>query len=128
MASCPVPTPGQKTKPLLPAAFCKKSSGCRQPLAVPLSAPPNLPHASNRTHDMADVALRGVRLLNRRDLLRHGTCACTGAVLPILNVLYDVVIFRKTEKEIRDALKIVRTKLTTTGGPIQDLRMKSALE
>ena len=51
------------------------------------------------------------------DLPRHSTCACAGAVLPILNVLYDVVIFRKAE----DALKVVRTKLTTTGGPIEDL-------
>jgi hypothetical protein len=38
-------------------------------------------------------------------------------VLPILNVLYDVVVFRKSE----DALKVVRTKLTTTGGLIQEL-------
>ena len=39
--------------------------------------------------------------------------AIAGAVLPIFSVLADVVLHKGSEK---DALKVVRTKLTGTGG------------
>lgn len=48
------------------------------------------------------------------------TLLSAGAVLPILSVLADVVFHHSTraslnESERRDALKVVRTKLTDTG-------------
>lgn len=47
------------------------------------------------------------------------TLLSAGAVLPILSVLADVVFHHRrgslNENERRDALKVVRTKLTDTG-------------